>query len=65
MLDPRQDRALQDLARSIAGSVDALGGSCTARLLARIALGLVDPADQMSCQHLQANQRDSKPVPRA
>ena len=42
MLDPRQDRALQGLARSIAGSVDALGGSCTARLLAHIALGLVD-----------------------
>lgn len=42
MLDPRQDRALQDLARSIARSVDALGGSCTARLLRSIALGLSD-----------------------
>lgn len=42
MLDPRQDQALQDLARSIARSVDALGGTCTARLLGSIALGLVD-----------------------
>ena len=42
MLDSRQDRALQDLARSIARSVDALGGTCTARLLGSIALGLFD-----------------------
>lgn len=42
MLDPRQDQTLQDLARSIANSVDALGGTCTAGLLASIALGLVD-----------------------
>lgn len=44
MLDPRQDRALQDLARSIAHSVDALGDTCTAQLLARIALGLAKTA---------------------
>lgn len=42
MLDPRQDRALQDLARSIANSVDVLGNTCTARLLGSIALGLSD-----------------------
>lgn len=52
MLDSRQDRVLQDLARSIAGSVDALGGPCTARLLASIALGLVDHAG-MSRQHIR------------
>lgn len=43
MLDPRQDQTLEDLAKAIAASVDALGGTCTAQLLARIALGLVDP----------------------
>lgn len=42
MLDPHQDRALQDLARSIAHSVDVLGSTCTARLLGSIALGLLD-----------------------
>lgn len=42
MLDPYQDRALQDLARSIANSVDVLGSTCTARLLGSIALGLID-----------------------
>lgn len=42
MLDPRQDQALQELARSFARSVDALGRPCTAQLLGRIALGLVD-----------------------
>lgn len=42
MLDPRQDRALQDLARSIAHSVDVLGSTCTARLLGSIALGLFE-----------------------
>jgi hypothetical protein len=42
MLDPRQDRALQDLARSIAHSVDVLGSTCTATLLGSIALGLLD-----------------------
>lgn len=42
MLNRHQDRILQDLARSIAGSVDELGADCTARLLASIALGLLD-----------------------
>lgn len=45
MLDPRQDQALQELARSIARSVDALGRPCTAQLLGRIALGLVDDSE--------------------
>lgn len=45
MLDPHQDRALQDLARSIAQSVDVLGNTCTARLLGSIALGLLDSPD--------------------
>lgn len=42
MLDPRQDRVLRDLARSIAHSLDVLGDTCTARLLGSIALGLMD-----------------------
>lgn len=45
MLDPRQDRALENLARSIARSVDVLGRTCTARLLGSIVLGLVDSPD--------------------
>ena len=42
MHDPRQDRVLQDLAHSIAHSVDILGSTCTAGLLGSIALGLLD-----------------------
>ena len=42
MLNRHQARILKDLARSIAGSVDELGPDCTARLLASIALGLLD-----------------------
>lgn len=42
MLNRHQNRILQDLARSIAGSVDELGAECTARLLASIALALFD-----------------------
>ncbi|HEX6222173.1 MAG TPA: hypothetical protein VF115_13865 [Acidimicrobiia bacterium] len=42
MLDPLQDGALQDLARTIAHTVDVLGRTCTARLLAGIALGLFE-----------------------
>lgn len=42
MVDPRQDRALEELARSIARSVDAVGRNCTARLLRSIAVGLTD-----------------------
>jgi len=45
MLDPRQDQALEDLARSIARSVDVLGSICTARLLGSIALGLSDSTE--------------------
>lgn len=42
MLDPRQDRAVQNLARSIAHSIEVLGSTCTARLLGSISLGLLD-----------------------
>lgn len=42
MLDPRQDRAVQNLARSIAHSIEVLGSTCTARLLGGISLGLID-----------------------
>ena len=45
MLDPDQDRVLQDLAKSIAMSVNTLGADCTARLLGNVALGLADNSE--------------------
>lgn len=63
MLDPRQDQALEDLARSIANSVDALGGTCTAGLLASIALGLVDsPGSDDRTQPANPADTGSKPA---
>lgn len=63
MLDPRQDRALQDLARSIAHSVDVLGSTCTARLLGSIALGLLDNPE--SDQSTESNGPADDPVLRS
>lgn len=58
MLNRHQDRVLQDLARSIAGSVEELGAECTARLLASIALGLLD--SPKSEQPTESSEPDAK-----
>jgi len=58
MLHPNQDQVLRDLAHSIARAIETLGRTCTSRLLARIAFGLVDdpkvekPTVQRSQTHL-------------